>query len=110
MKAHVLDCLVFAGCGVAAFLGQANLTDAPIDFKNVTALGVLAFYMWWNTTRTIPSLIKDFREDVADKRREYIAAIREHSERFEVVIRNQEQAHFDQLELVTKAVRGDATT
>lgn len=91
MTATKLDFIVMAGCGMAVVVGQASLkefADFPVDFGNIGALGVLAFYMWWNTTRTIPALVKDFRDDGKAARDD-----------FKATLAQQEDRHRDQLAL-----------
>ena len=43
------------------------------DLGNVTATAVLGWYAWHTATRTIPSLIENFREEMAAARYEFRA-------------------------------------
>lgn len=40
------------------------------DFSNVTATAILGWYAWHTASKTIPALLRDFREELAAKREE----------------------------------------
>ena len=73
---RVADSLLFiasaGGAALAELLSQAApapLSPFPsIDFGNLTATGILGWYAWHTAARTIPGLVKDFREESREQR------------------------------------------
>ncbi len=73
---RLAETLLFAatvgGAALAEVLAQA--APAPtgmlptIDLGNLTATGILGWYAWHTAARTIPGLVKDFREEARDQR------------------------------------------
>lgn len=66
---------------VVRLLANAELPNFPsIDFGNLTATAILGWYAWHTTTRTIPQLVADFRQELTALReafREELASERE---------------------------------
>ncbi len=59
------------GAAVVELLSQAPAPVNPfpnIDFGNLTATGILGWYAWHTAARTIPGLVKDFREEAREQR------------------------------------------
>ena len=49
----------------------AQLDNFPVsDLGNVTATAILGWYAWHTASRTIPSLVKEFRDEMAAARAE----------------------------------------
>lgn len=77
-KGTVIGCGVWAASRAIEFLPgilaqvapSAPAGQIPIDYSNLTANGALIFLVVWITTRTIPALVKDFREETAALRAE----------------------------------------
>lgn len=73
---RVADSMLFiasaAGAALAELLSQAApgpLSPIPnIDLGNLTATGILGWYAWHTAARTIPGLVKDFREESREQR------------------------------------------
>lgn len=58
-------------CGalLAQLLADAELPKLPsLDFGNLTATAILGWYAWHTTTRTIPQLVADFRQELHELR------------------------------------------
>lgn len=53
--------------GLSALLA---LTAAPpiSELSNITATAILGWYAWHTSTRTVPGLITEFRQDLANQR------------------------------------------
>lgn len=56
------------------------------DLANLTATGILGWYAWHTAARTIPGLVKDFREEAREQR-----------EAFKEEMRIERQSHRDDL-------------
>lgn len=68
---RIAEVVAIAGTGVALFVGQItpSLPALPnLDFGNLTATALLGWYAWHTATRTIPNLVKDFREESKEAR------------------------------------------
>lgn len=54
--------------------GAALVADAPpwamYDLGNLTATALLGWYAWHTASRTLPALVRAFREELAAQRRE----------------------------------------
>lgn len=60
-----------ATAALAEFLAQAAPASEPfphLDLGNLTATGILGWYAWHTAARTIPGLVKDFREEAREQR------------------------------------------
>jgi len=73
---RIAESLIFvtsaAGAALCELLSQAApppVSAFPnIDFGNLTATGILGWYAWHTAARTIPGLVKDFREEAREQR------------------------------------------
>ena len=55
---------------------QAHLLAAELpvpDLGNLTATAILGWYAWHTASRTLPALVRHFREELAETRREFAA-------------------------------------
>lgn len=69
----VSESLIAASCAATALaahlLADAELPRLPnFDFGNMTSTAILGWYAWHTTTRTIPQLVADFRQELQDLR------------------------------------------
>lgn len=73
---RIAETLLFAATAGGAALAEVLAQAAPgpvanypnIDFGNLTATGILGWYAWHTAARTIPGLVKDFREEAREQR------------------------------------------
>lgn len=60
------------GAAIAQLIAQATPDPAgglpQIDLGNLTATGILGWYAWHTASRTIPGLVKDFRDEAREQR------------------------------------------
>ncbi|HEX3658645.1 MAG TPA: hypothetical protein VG433_13765 [Pirellulales bacterium] len=75
-----------------------NEAGLPVtDVSNLTATAILCWYSWHTATRTLPNIVKAFREEMARMRAEY------RSEReclYSVISAQSERFHDDHLAVV----------
>jgi hypothetical protein len=75
-----------------------TLAELPmLDISNVTATAVLGWYAWHTATRTIPQIVKLFREDIAAMRAESRA---ERQMLYEELAAERHLRHADQIAMV----------
>jgi hypothetical protein len=73
---RIAETLLFVGTVGSAALAEVLAQAAPpatggmpnVDLGNLTATGILGWYAWHTASRTIPGLVKDFREEARDQR------------------------------------------
>jgi len=72
-----------AACGGAAILADAVGGSLPVpgvdglNFGNLTATGILGWFVWHTLTRTIPRLMADFRDEMRLERESHKEQLRE---------------------------------
>ncbi|MEZ6069389.1 MAG: hypothetical protein R3C10_03750 [Pirellulales bacterium] len=67
------------------------------ELGNVTATAILGWYAWHTASRTIPGLIRDFRDDVRTERAEHLAELVAFREE---MASEREQRHRDHMVIV----------
>lgn len=78
----VTETVISIGAAGGAFIfGQVVDTPAipglpKLDLANLTATGILGWYAWHTASRTIPGLVKDFREESAEQRQSFREELR----------------------------------
>ena len=71
LKMHPMNCVFSLVAFSAAALLAEQLSDLPLpDVGNVTATAILGWYAWYTASRTIPHLVKAFRDEMAASRLE----------------------------------------
>lgn len=55
--------------GAIYVIGQVVPDMAFPDFGSLTATAILGWYAWHNTNYTLPSIVKDFREELQIERK-----------------------------------------
>jgi hypothetical protein len=78
---RVAETVLFAATATGAALAQVIAEAAPpafpqIDLGNLTATGILGWYAWHTASRTIPGLVKDFREEAREQREAFMEEMR----------------------------------
>lgn len=75
-----------------------NDSGFPVtDVSNLTATAILCWYAWHMAARTLPQVVKAFREEMARMRAEYRA---ERECLYSVILSERERCHNDHLAIV----------
>lgn len=73
MHKMLSETLLSVAIGSAAmgfrFIAQVTTIPGVETFANVTAMGLVAFFVWYTLTKTIPEMHKTFREEQTESRR-----------------------------------------
>ncbi len=81
-----------------------RLAEATPDLGNLTATAILGWYAWHTASRTLPTLVAEFRAEMAVARE---ACREERALFFEALLQEREQRHGDRLALI-EALRESA--
>lgn len=65
---------------VFAQAADGQLTGIPGIVTTMTSTGVLVWYLWWTTTKTVPSLVDKFEEQLQGLRESFERQMREERE------------------------------
>ena len=90
--------ITVSAAGAAFVFGQVVETPTvpglpKLDLANLTATGILGWYAWHTASRTIPGMIKDFRDESKDQR-----------ESFKEELRIEREAHREAVEYLRGAI------
>ena len=100
----ITETVVSIGAAGSAFI-VGQVVDMPhvpgvpkLDIANLTATGILGWYAWHTASRTIPSMIKDFREESKEQR-----------ETFKGELRIERETHRDAVESLRQSIERRAS-
>jgi hypothetical protein len=97
-------------CLAGGCICLAQLVQPPLpELGNVTATAILGWYAWHTASRTIPGLIKNFRDDVRTERAEHLAELLAFREEMATEREQRHRDHmviFDVLSALSSQLRG----
>lgn len=79
---HALALCLAVVAPLANFLAEVTIPELPQWAGNLPATAILGWYAWHTTTKTIPEMVRDHREDIKQEREQ---RQRQHEEHIEIL-------------------------